>query len=127
MFGMLRMRWLFSLLPRTFRYMSDKRVPIFYKILPFSFILFFLTPIARLLALVPVLGLVDEFTILLLSLALFTYLSDKALKRWEARHPNKATTSAQIIEGEYVVVAQTARPLKRKEAEPGNAHELKRR
>jgi hypothetical protein len=128
MFGLLRIRWLFTLLPRTVRYLGDKRVPFIYKFLPFLFIPFFFTPVARLLTLVPVLGLIDEFTIALIGMALFTWLAEKALKRYATKHPHKTTEAPlQIIEGEYLVVAESFKPIKKKAAEPANAHEIESR
>ena len=129
MFAMLRMRWLFTLLPRTWRYMNDARVPFYYKFLPFTFIAFFFTPVARIMSLIPVAGLLDEFTILLLSLALFTYLSDKVIKRKDARQESKggatSVTALEVLEGEYQVIEQHAKAVKSKDAMPSDAHEVK--
>jgi hypothetical protein len=122
------MRWFFTLLPRTIRYLADRRVPFYYKVLPFLFIPFFFTPVARLMSLVPVLGLLDEFTILLISLALFTWLSEKALKRREAREARNnppVTRPSQIIEGDYEVLQLKAKPARAKETLPADAHEVK--
>ncbi|MEI6045179.1 MAG: hypothetical protein WCS37_12580 [Chloroflexota bacterium] len=126
MFGVLKMRWFFTLLPRTIRYLGDGRVPFYYKILPFLFIFFFFTPVARLMSLIPLLGLLDEFTILLLSLALFTYLSEKVLKRKMARQQEDVANSTplEIIEGDYKVMDQMEKVVKTKEALPASAHEI---
>lgn len=128
MFGLLKIRWLITLLPRTIRYLGDSRVPFYYKVLPFLFIPFFFTPVARLLSLVPILGLLDEFTILLLSLLLFTYLSDKAIQSKLARMRREnpePEQSIEVIEGDYTIVSQREKVVKAKEATPADAHEIK--
>lgn len=122
------MRWLLTLLPRTIRYMGDGRVPFYYKVLPFLFIPFFFTPVARLLTMVPLLGILDEFTILLLSLLLFTWLSEKAIQRkLKHQHDEETVNTApsEIIEGDFTVVSQTEKVVRRKETTPANAHEVK--
>jgi hypothetical protein len=127
MFGLLRMKWFFTLLPRTIRYLGDGRVPFYYKFLPFLFILFFFTPVARLMSLVPLLGLLDEFTILLISLAIFTKLSEKVIRKKVARQEEVNSKPLEIIEGDYKVVEQSEKAVKAKEAMPSNAHEIHQR
>jgi hypothetical protein len=72
-----------------------------------------------------VIGLLDDFTILLISLALFTRLSEKVIKKKEARQQKEEVNSKplEIIEGDYKVVDQSEKVVKAKEAMPANAHE----
>jgi hypothetical protein len=73
MFGLLRLRYLFLLVPRTYQYLINSSVPFYYKWLPFIGLLFFFTPIARILTPIPVLGMVDELTLSLMGMGIFNW------------------------------------------------------
>ncbi len=101
MFGLLRMRWLFSLLPRTINYFFSEQVPFFYKALLLIPVLWEFTPVARITNLLPPLvGILDEFTVILLTMALFTYLVERRQRR---KTQNQTSAPLEIIEGEYYV------------------------
>ncbi len=107
MFGALRLRWLIGLLPRTISYASSEKVPFLYKLILLLPVLWFFTPVARLTNLVPIIGLLDEFTVILLAMALFTSLVGRYLKRKEVRQEGPSRSKPlEIIEGEYYVAEQ---------------------
>ena len=101
MLGILRVRWLITLLPRTIKYFISEKVPFYYKLILLIPIFWAFTPIARVSNLLPILGLLDEFTIILLTMALFTWL----VGRYQLRKvpPPNPTRKVEIIEGEYYV------------------------
>ena len=99
MLGMLRIRWLITLLPRTIKYFLSEKVPFYYKLILLFPIFWEFTPLARITNLSPVLGLLDEFTILLLTMALFTWL----VGRYQLRKNPHQTAKVEIIEGEYYI------------------------
>jgi hypothetical protein len=99
MLGMLRIRWLITLLPRTIKYFLSEKVPFYYKLILLFPIFWEFTPLARITNLSPVLGLLDEFTILLLTMALFTWL----VGRYQLRKNPPPTAKVEIIEGEYYI------------------------
>jgi uncharacterized membrane protein YkvA (DUF1232 family) len=113
MLGLLKLRYVFLLLPRTYQYLKDKSVPLYYKWLPFIGLAFFFTPIARVLNAYPPLGLIDEFTFTIIGMVVFTWLSRQHLQRLEAKMQTetvKDNVSFKEIEGEYEVVkVKTAR------------------
>ncbi|WJW69222.1 hypothetical protein OZ401_002819 [Candidatus Chlorohelix allophototropha] len=96
-------------MPRTIGNLSDKRVPFLYKLIPFLVIPFYFTPVGRLFNAYAVWGLADDFTIILLSAALFTWLSDNYLRK---KYPdgNKGESVKTTIEGEFTVVSEETRP-----------------
>ena len=97
MLGMLRISWLINLLPRTLKYFFSEKVPFYYKLVLLFPIFWAFTPIARITYLLPILGLLDEFTIILLTMALFTWL----VGRYQLRKNPPQTAKVEIIEGEY--------------------------
>jgi hypothetical protein len=102
MLGILRVRWLITLLPRTIKYFISEKVPFYYKLILLIPIFWAFTPIARISNIWPILGLLDEFTVILLTMALFTWL----VGRYQLRKAPPVTTNApkiEIIEGEYYV------------------------
>lgn|SRR5689334_9659318 len=103
MLGILRMRWLLTLLPRTISYLFNEQIPFFYKLLLLIPVFWQFTPVARLSYALPVLGLLDEFTIILLTMALFTYLVGRYLQRKNPRK-DEVTAPLETIEGEYYVI-----------------------
>ena len=113
--GALRLRWLFTLLPRTLTYFFNQSVPWLYKLILLLPVLWYFTPIARIANTLPVVGLLDLATILLITLALFTSLSGRYLQRkvqrTAATSPDDSspttyvrTQPLEIIEGEYYVI-----------------------
>lgn len=99
MLGMLRMRWLISLLPRTIKYFLSDKVPFYFKLVLLFPIFWQFTPIARISNLLPILGLLDEFTVILLTMALFTWL----VGRYQLRKNPPTIPKVEIIEGEYYI------------------------
>lgn len=96
------MRWLLNLLPRTISYLFNEQIPFFYKLILLIPIFWQFTPVARLSNALPILGLLDEFTVILLTMALFTYLVGRHLQR---KAPKTDTvTTLETIEGEYYVI-----------------------
>ncbi len=114
MLGMMRMRWLLTLLPRTINYLFNERVPFFYKLIMLLPILWLFTPIARLSSAVPVLGLLDEFTVVLLSMALFTHLVSRYLLSRIKKDQPATSAPLEIIEGEYYVIDRQPDETKKK-------------
>jgi uncharacterized membrane protein YkvA (DUF1232 family) len=104
MLGVLKLRYLFLLLPRTYQYLLNKSVPLYYKWLPFIGLLFFFTPIARILNAYPPLGLLDEFTISLIGMAVFTWLSKRKLQQTLKTETVANNEPAKVIEGDFEVV-----------------------
>lgn len=102
MLGMLRLRWLISLLPRTINYFLSDKVPFYFKFTLLIPVFWAFTPIARLTNIYPILGLLDEFTVILLTMALFTWLVGRYQLR---KNPpaNAQTAKVEIIEGEYYI------------------------
>lgn len=125
MLGILKLRWLFQLLPRTYRYLVDGRVPFYYKWLPFIGIAFFFTPIARIMNAFPLVSLLDEFTITLIGMAIFTWAAAKYLKHLADKLNNEAGSTSKTplntIEGEYEVVTLKTFPLRHHKAEKATA------
>ncbi len=102
MLALLRLRWLLSLLPRTISYFLSEKVPFYYKLVLLIPVFWAFTPIARITNIYPIFGLLDEFTITLLTMALFTWL----VSRYQLRkNPPDVTKTApvEIIEGEYYI------------------------
>ncbi|MDB5082725.1 MAG: hypothetical protein JWP00_4649 [Chloroflexi bacterium] len=102
MLGMLRLRWLISLLPRTITYFLSEKVPFYYKLTLLIPVLWAFTPIARITNVFPILGILDEFTVILLTMALFTWL----VGRYELRKNPPAdgkTAPVEVIEGDFYV------------------------
>ena len=93
------MRWLITLLPRTIKYFLSEKVPFYYKLVLLFPIFWEFTPIARITNIAPVFGLLDEFTIILLTMALFTWL----VGRYQVRKNPPTTAKVEVIEGEYYV------------------------
>ncbi len=106
MLGILRMRWLLTLLPRTINYFLSERVPFYYKLLLLIPVFWMFTPVARIANAIPWFGLLDEFTIILLTMALFTYLVGRYLQRKAAKQTPPPTVPLETIEGEYYVIDQ---------------------
>jgi hypothetical protein len=111
MWGIMRVRWLLTLLPRTINYFFSEKVPFYYKFVLLIPVLWFFTPIARLANALPLLALVDDFTIILLTMALFTYLVGHYFQRKQPR-PTEPITPLEIIEGEYYVLDQKQKKSK---------------
>ncbi len=105
------MRWLISLLPRTTNYFLNDGVPFYYKLLLLIPVFWLFTPVARIANIIPVVGLLDEFTVILLTMALFTHLVGGYLRRKDANNGKKEKPS-EIIEGEYYVVESPTRQTK---------------
>ncbi len=99
MLGMLRLRWLISLLPRTISYFLSEKVPFYYKLTLLIPIFWAFTPVARITNVLPILGLLDEFTIILLTMALFTWL----VGRYQLRKNPPVVANVEIIEGDYYI------------------------
>src|SRR4051812_49061217 len=99
MLGLLRLRWLISLLPRTINYFLSDKVPFYYKLTLLIPIFWAFTPVARITNVLPILGLLDEFTIPLLTMALFTWL----VGRYQLRKNPPVETKVEIIEGDYYI------------------------
>lgn len=106
MFNMLKMGWFFTLLPRTLGYLADKRVPFYYKVIPFLVVPFFFTPLDRITNIYPIWGLLDNFMIVLLSAWLFTWLAAGHIRSKYSNGNGEGETVANTIEGEYTVVSQ---------------------
>lgn len=102
MLGLLRLRWLFSLLPRTISYFLSEKVPFYYKLILLIPVFWAFTPVARISNILPILGLLDEFTIALLTMALFTWLVSRYQLRKNPPEASK-TAKVEIIEGEYYI------------------------
>ncbi|MBN9392521.1 MAG: hypothetical protein J0I20_31090 [Chloroflexi bacterium] len=105
MLGILRVRWLITLLPRTIKYFISEKVPFYYKLILLIPIFWALTPVARITNIWPILGLLDEFTIILLTMALFTWL----VGRHQLSKAPPVTAKVEIIEGEYYIKDKTSR------------------
>lgn len=123
------MRWLMTLLPRTLTYFFNQKIPWLYKLILLLPVLWYLTPVARLANALPLLGLLDAFTIILVTLALFTsacsrYLQSKARKEKVSEASETvdgvarpAARPVEIIEGEYYVIDHSqSEPQPRKKA-----------
>lgn len=102
MLGTLRIRWLLTLLPRTINYFFSASIPFLYKLTLLLPVLWMFTPIARITNVIPVAGVLDEFTVSLLTMGLFTSLSSRFLKRKEEAAQNGQPV--EIVEGEYYEV-----------------------
>jgi hypothetical protein len=102
MLAMLRLRWLFSLLPRTISYFLSEKVPFYYKLVLLIPVFWAFTPVARITNIYPIFGLLDEFTITLLTMALFTWLVGRYQLRKNPPDASK-TAKVEIIEGEYYI------------------------
>ncbi|HEX2916075.1 MAG TPA: hypothetical protein VH186_35260 [Chloroflexia bacterium] len=105
MLGMLRLSWLLTLLPRTIGYFLNQQVPFIFKIILLLPVVWAFTPIGRATDVIPLLGLLDEFTMTLIAMALFTFISGRYLNR---KNPaGKESAPLEIIEGEYYVADKT--------------------
>ncbi|MEI7554824.1 hypothetical protein [Candidatus Chlorohelix sp.] len=109
MLNFFRMRWFLTLLPRTIGNLIDKRVPFLYKLIPFLVIPFYFTPVGRLFHAYSIWGLLDDFTIILLSAALFTWLSGNYLRKKYPKN-DKGNSVKTTIEGEFTVVNKETHP-----------------
>jgi hypothetical protein len=115
MFGLLRLRYLFLLVPRTYQYLINSSVPFYYKWLPFIGLLFFFTPIARILTPIPVLGMVDELTLSLMGMGIFNWLSRRKLQEKLKTEKTDYPEPTQTIEGEFEVIQVKTHHIGKKE------------
>ncbi|HEX2922479.1 MAG TPA: hypothetical protein VHS28_00445 [Chloroflexota bacterium] len=96
----------------AWRLLRDRRVPLRLKLIPLVALLYFVSPVNLRLLFIPVVGVLDGVTVLVLALGLFVWLCPRELVREQldsmAGKPppddNGKRPSGPVIEGEYEIL-----------------------
>jgi uncharacterized membrane protein YkvA (DUF1232 family) len=96
----------------AWRLLRDRRVPLHLKLIPVIALLYFISPINLRLLFIPVVGVLDGLTVLMLGVGLFLWLCPRELVREQldrmAGKPPREEKSGRppgpVIEGEYEIL-----------------------